>query len=88
MAVGTSVADPWTDYLTNCQGTVNVLEGCRKSRGNPSLVFCSTNKVYGENVNTISVGEAEKRYFFSDRGFRSGVPETLSVDGCKHTSLA
>jgi len=65
VAVTTSVTDPGTDFSINAQGTFNVLEAARKSGGNPSLIFASTNKVYGgmENVDVI---EKSTRYDYKD----------------------
>lgn len=84
-AVTTSFTDPRTDFECNVQGTINILEAARKSGLNPKLIFCSTNKVYGENVNKIKVKQNEKRYFFCEEAYSKGIPETLSVDHCAHT---
>lgn len=83
-AVTTSVTDPAPDFDTNMTGTFNVLEGARLSGRKPAVVYCSTNKVYGENVNGVGLHEEEERYRFEDR-FSSGIPETFSIDGCEHT---
>lgn len=82
-AVTTSVLDPRTDFEINALGTFNVLEAARKTGA--AVVYCSTNKVYGDNVNKIEVGEKETRYEFTDRNFRKGIPETFSTDLCEHT---
>jgi len=47
-----SLINPFDDFLTNTVGTVNVLEAVRKYCDNPRFVYCSTNKTYGERVNT------------------------------------
>ena len=82
VAVTSSVEDPRTDFEINALGTFNVLEAARKSGTSPAVIYCSTNKVYGENVNQIPVKEEETRYVFD--GLES-VPETLSIDLCEHT---
>jgi len=82
-AVTTSIADPRTDFEVNLIGTFNVLEGARRGRQKPVVIYCSTNKVYGENVNQLPILEATKRYQFAEDS--SGVPVSLSVDHCKHT---
>ncbi len=82
-AVTTSITDPLTDFRVNAVGTFNVLEAARKNDVSVVL-YCSTNKVYGENVNKIRILEGKKRYFFEKR-YRKGVPETLSIDLSKHT---
>ena len=83
-AVTTSLVDPRMDFENNVVGTFNVLEAARRSRHRPTVVFCSTNKVYGENVNLIPVREKETRYEF-DGLYRRGISETFGVDNCEHT---
>ena len=83
VAVTTSLSDPRTDFEINTLGTFNVLEAARLN--DVALVFCSTNKVYGENVNTIPVREERKRYCFADEKYRNGIPETFSIDLCGHS---
>ncbi|MDD4898882.1 MAG: GDP-mannose 4,6-dehydratase [Methanocellales archaeon] len=82
-AVTTSVKDPRTDFEINALGTFNVLEAARKS--NASVIFCSTNKVYGDNVNKIPVKEQEKRYVFNDSKYKNGIKEIFLTDLCEHT---
>lgn len=84
-AVTTSVKDPRTDFEINALGTFNVLEAARKSKSNTSVIFCSTNKVYGDNVNKIPVKEQDKRYVFNDPNYKKGIPEMFSTDLCEHT---
>ncbi len=83
-AVTTSITDPQQDFTSNLVGTFNILEGARRSGREPAIIYCSTNKVYGENVNTIGIRELETRYVFED-AYASGVPETFGTDLCKHT---
>ena len=83
-AVTTSIQDPRTDFEVNLSGTFNVLEAARLSNRNPALIYCSTNKVYGNNVNNIEVQEKATRYVFEDK-FKNGVPESFSIDLCEHT---
>jgi len=81
-AVTTSVTEPEQDFTVNAQGTFNVLEAARRSGSDPTIVYCSTNKVYGDNVNTVPVSEEETRYRFADR---AGITEMFSIDRCEHT---
>ncbi len=83
-AVTTSVTDPETDFQNNALGTFQVLEAARRGGQRPVLVFCSTNKVYGENVNAIGVEDAGERYRFP-AAWSAGIPETFSIDRCEHT---
>lgn len=84
-AVMTSIEDPRTDFEVNSFGTFNLLEAARKAGKDTIIIYCSTNKVYGENVNSIRVKEQRKRYFFDEKAFAEGIPETLGVDLCEHT---
>ena len=47
VAVTTSVSDPMLDFAVNARGTLELLEAIRTRRPAPSLVYTSTNKVYG-----------------------------------------
>ena len=82
-AVTTSIVDPKQDFLTNALGTFNVLEAARKNDVK-TVVYCSTNKVYGENVNKINVIESDKKYDFEE-SFRKGINENFNIDLCEHT---
>jgi CDP-paratose 2-epimerase len=84
-AVTTSLIDPRTDFEINALGTFNILEAVRLSGNCPAFIFCSTNKVYGNNVNRIPLKERKTRYEFSDPKFKNGIPETFSTDLCEHT---
>ena len=83
-AVTTSVTHPEPDFTTNALGTFRVLEAARKGRRKPAIVYCSTNKVYGHNVNDVPLAKSPTRWKFSGR-YAAGVPETFSVDLCEHT---
>jgi CDP-paratose 2-epimerase len=85
VAVTTSVENPRIDFEINGLGTFNVLEAARKEGTKPALVYCSTNKVYGDNVNKLEVTEQDKRYVFSNEDYKNGIPEEFSTDLCEHT---
>jgi len=85
VAVTTSVKDPKTDLEVNILGTFNALEAARRSKTSPTIIFCSTNKVYGTNVNKIPVKEGEKRYYIADEKYANGIPEDFPIDLCEHT---
>ncbi len=80
--VGFSLNSPCEDASINAVGTLNVVEALRQVNSKAALVYCSTNKVYGDNVNRYPIVEKKTRY-----AFRSvkGVPETCSIDHCGHT---
>jgi len=83
-AVTTSVRDPRPDFETNVMGTFNLLEAVQRSGERKTVIYCSTNKVYGDNVNDIELAEQSKRYSITGK-YQQGIPETFSVDHCKHT---
>lgn len=91
VAVTTSLEDPVADLETNLLGTVNLLEAIRASRHKPSLLFTSTNKVYGK-LSRIALREAARRYEPADPAMaRAGVGENeplefLSPYGCSKGS--
>ncbi len=85
VGVTTSVKDPRTDFTINALGTLNLLEAARNSRSDPVVVYTSTNKVYGNNVNKIPVVKKETRYEFSGEKFRHGIPEDFPADANEHT---
>ncbi len=83
-AVTTATQDPATDFMCNALGTFNVLDAARRGGRKPTVVFCSTNKVFGENVNHIGVTEGKEHYHFPAE-WEMGIPETFSIDRCEHT---
>jgi len=83
VAVTISERDPRADFEMNALGTFNVLEAAR--RNDSSVVYCSTNKVYGDNINRIAIRESEKRYYFLDEKFKNGITEDFPVDLCSHS---
>lgn len=83
-AVTTSVTDPRPDFENNVVAAFNVLEAARNQSKKPAIVFCSTNKVYGANVNDVPLDEQETRWAFKG-DYKNGIPETFSVDRCEHT---
>ncbi|PPR11922.1 MAG: CDP-paratose 2-epimerase [Alphaproteobacteria bacterium MarineAlpha11_Bin1] len=77
VAVTTSLVDPYRDFQVNALGTVNLLEAVRHSSNQPSFVFVSTNKVYGD-LQDIKIQETEDAYQFID--LPNGVAETRALD--------
>ena len=82
-AVTTSLTNPREDFINNAFTTFNALEAARKNDVK-FFIYCSSNKVYGENVNRIAIKELKKRYDFTGK-YAKGVDETLSVDLCEHS---
>ncbi|MFH1433089.1 MAG: GDP-mannose 4,6-dehydratase [archaeon] len=80
VAVTTSYQSPSSDFRINALGTFNL---ARHSKA--PVIYASTNKVYGDNVNSIPIEEHEKRYDFSGEYRKRGIGETFSIDANKHT---
>jgi len=85
VAVTTSLKKPREDFEINALGTFNVLEAARQSNLSPIIVFTSTNKVYGNNVNKIPLIEKETRYEFAEPKYKTGIPESFPTDADEHT---
>lgn len=85
VAVTTAISNPIEDKEINIDGTLNILESARKSDNKPSIIYFSTNKVYGDNVNKIPLVEEETRYDFANEFKGEGIPETFSIDANEHT---
>ena len=83
-AVTTSIANPIPDFKNNVVGTFNLLESIRLSESDPCIILCSTNKVFGNNVNNCEIEETETRYSFS-KNYSNGIPEQFPIDLCEHT---
>lgn len=77
-----SVRQPLEDFSINAFGTLNVLEAARKKSKDTIILYCSTNKVYGENVDKLPLIEREKRYVYDGV---IGVSEKMLTDLTGHT---
>jgi len=76
-----SAYDPITDFRTNAEATLRLLESARQHCPKAVFIFVSTNKVYGDRPNTLSLVEMDTRY----EGPMEGIDETMSVDTCMHS---
>jgi CDP-paratose 2-epimerase len=77
VAVTTSLVDPTLDLETNVLGTFNVLEAARTMLNPPSVLFTSTNKVYG-GMEEVAVTLQGDRYGYEDG--RKGITEEARLD--------
>ena len=77
VAVTTSVIDPREDFMINALGTFNVLEAIRKSKKRPSIVYSSTNKVFGK-MDDLNVRETKDRYEYENAP--NGISEDRPLD--------
>ena len=72
-----SISDPYKDFEVNAMGTINVLESIRKYSPQTSIIFSSTNKVYGD-LESYTYEETPTRYICKE--FPKGFDESLSLD--------
>ncbi|KJV29549.1 CDP-paratose 2-epimerase [Aquitalea magnusonii] len=77
VAMTTSIANPRMDFETNTLGTLNVLEAVRKYADNATIIYSSTNKVYGD-LEQYSYVENETRYNCIE--YPHGFDETVPLD--------
>jgi len=77
--------DPLTDFAINANGTLNLLEATRQHCKEAAFIFCSTNKVYGDRPNYISVEERETRYEPAGYSWWPGIDESMTIDQCLHS---
>ncbi len=83
VAVTKSVISPIRDFEINGRGTFNIARTAYEL-GIP-LVYSSTNKVFGDNVNHVPIKELETRYDFDGELSQRGISESFSIDARKHT---
>lgn len=80
VAVTTSFDNPRTDFEINTLGTLNLLEEMRALETAPSLVFTSTNKVYG-GLEDLKLRPRETRYEPVDPLLQAcGIDESRPLD--------
>lgn len=77
VAVTTSFKNPQEDCAINAVGTLNVLEAIRDQGVNPTLVYASTNKVYG-GMEDVVVELKGNQYQYRD--LPHGIPEDRYLD--------
>jgi CDP-paratose 2-epimerase len=73
------------DFDVNAGGTLNLLEAARHNCPEAPFVHMSTNKVYGDAPNEISLVESDTRWDYADRQFFEGISETFRIDQSKHS---
>jgi CDP-paratose 2-epimerase len=68
------------------QGVLDLIKGLRRqSCPEAPFIHMSTNKVYGDLPNTISLKEMETRWDYADPDYANGIAETLSIDRSMHS---
>lgn len=77
VAMTTSIENPRRDFEINALGTLNVLESVRKFSKDTTIIYSSTNKVYGDFSN-YSISETFSRYIVNEKP--NGFDETESLN--------
>jgi len=83
VAVTTSVSSPLRDFKINAEGSFNIARAAADVGA--KIIYTSTNKVYGNNVNIVEIMELDTRYDYSGNYKSIGLPETFSIDANHHT---
>jgi CDP-paratose 2-epimerase len=78
---------PIVDFSVNANGTQVLLEATRNHCPKACFIFTSTNKVYGDNPNSLPLVECETRWEVdaSHPFHERGIDEQMSVDQTKHS---
>ena len=78
--------EPFTDFDINAVGTLNLLEATRQHAPETPVIFCSTNKVYGDRPNSLPLEELQTRFELpTDHPYYDGITEEMSIDACLHS---
>jgi CDP-paratose 2-epimerase len=77
VAMTTSMQDPRRDFETNVVGSFNLLEAVRRECAGATIVYSSSNKVYGELAG-LQLKEEALRY--SAINFPNGIDESAPLD--------
>jgi CDP-paratose 2-epimerase len=80
-----AAAIPFIDFEVNALGTLHLLEAARQFCPESPFIHMSTNKVYGDRPNAISLRELETRWDYADPAYENGIPEEFSIDQSKHS---
>ena len=73
------------DFEINAIGTLNLLELTKKYCFKVPFIFMSTNKVYGDNPNKLSLIKKKKRWEVNNKKYWNGIDENFSIDNCTHS---
>lgn len=77
---------PATDFTVNANGTLALLEATRLYAPEAVFIFTSSNKVYGDQPNFLPLVEGPERWeIHPSHPYRTGIPESLSIDATLHS---
>ncbi len=84
---GQSMGNMRIDFDVNVVGTLNMLQAMHDHSPEAVFVFCSTNKVYGDQPNKRKLIETQTRWELDpkDQYAEHGFDETLTIDHCIHS---
>ena len=83
-----AASNPDVDFSVNTVGTHNILEATRKYNPQAVFIFTSSNKVYGDRPNQLSLIEQRERWELpKNHRYFSGIDESVSIDGCLHSLM-
>lgn len=78
--------DPMLDFKVNAESTLQLLELTRSFCPDGVFIFTSTNKVYGDRVNTLSFKNSSMRYDLEKQHkYFDGIDESFSIDQSTHS---
>jgi CDP-paratose 2-epimerase len=78
--------EPYTDFAINANGTLILLENSRRYSPDATFIFCSTNKVYGDQPNLLPLVETELRWEVeASHPYYHGIDEQMSIDQSQHS---
>ncbi len=80
-----AAARPFDDFDVNATGTLNLLEAARQHCPESPFIHMSSNKVYGDAPNELSLVELETRYDYARPEDMHGISENCRIDECLHS---
>jgi CDP-paratose 2-epimerase len=79
-----SYKDPMLDFEINAYATLKILESMKKFSQNAFFILMSTNKIYGDNPNKLTLIETDTRYDHLEEN-KNGINENFNIDNCIHS---
>jgi len=78
--------EPITDFSINAQATLILLENLHYRAKDPTFIFTSTNKVYGDTPNRLPLVERKTRFELpKNHTYYKGIDESMSIDNTTHS---
>ena len=79
-------SNPELDLKTNVTSTMNLLQLTKKYSSEATFIHLSTNKVYGDNPNRLSLIKTKNRFELRKTNKNwNGINEKMSLDNCTHS---